>query len=157
MGWHHHRCTLRCILKTCWFHIIICLTSPAKALTSLLAMFSSSPCQFQHIAIKSHLMTCSQQPLLLGFDSMHSSAHAMQYTLIHQVVMQVEELVQLQSYKDGNLGQALSEVYLHIDSILATEEKKPELENLASKEQGSGRCASFLHLQLWSTLLVSAC
>lgn len=54
---------------------------------------------------------------------------------------QAQELVQLQSYQDGRLADALQDVYLHVDTMLASEATRAELDALAGpKEQrGVGR------------------
>ena len=56
--------------------------------------------------------------------------------------MQAQELVQLQAYQEGRLAEALEEVYLHIDQMLASEATRAELAALAGPkdQRTSNRC-----------------
>ena len=60
-------------------------------------------------------------------------------------VWQAGELVQMDSYQEGRLGDALVDVYLHLDVLMASEDTRSELDALASRDQrGSGRCSFVL-------------
>lgn len=52
--------------------------------------------------------------------------------------LQHKELVQRPGYQAGNLGAALSQVYLHMDEMMMLEEQRAQLKDLAL-EEGDGR------------------